>query len=213
MRDQPGMESAKILVSKDRGTRMVSAHVVPLKGAVIEWLMTQQCARDLERLGHCGHITLKPDQEPATVDVLRETANLRGSRGTLLEHSPVADSRGIRSVEEMTRVLVLDLSSRVESSISVHSPVYPWIVEHVTDILNKYHVTNGGKSTFGKSTFGRLKNPLGGGASTIWCTSDVPSCWESSGRGHDGKVALGHVVGKTVPHRRTSGGTEGEIDL
>ena len=32
MRDQPGMESAKILVSKDRATRMVSAHVVPLKG-------------------------------------------------------------------------------------------------------------------------------------------------------------------------------------
>ena len=27
MRDQPGMESAKILVSKDRATRMVSAHV------------------------------------------------------------------------------------------------------------------------------------------------------------------------------------------
>ena len=41
---------------------------------------------------------LKPDQEPATVDVLREIANLRGSRGILLEHSPVADSRGM-SVE------------------------------------------------------------------------------------------------------------------
>ena len=36
MRDQPGMESAKILVSKDRATRMVSAHVVPLKGTVID---------------------------------------------------------------------------------------------------------------------------------------------------------------------------------
>ena len=37
MRDQPGTESAKILVSKDRATRMVSAHVVPLKGAVLDW--------------------------------------------------------------------------------------------------------------------------------------------------------------------------------
>ena len=37
MRDQPEMESAKTLVSKDRATRMVSAHVVPLKGAVIGW--------------------------------------------------------------------------------------------------------------------------------------------------------------------------------
>ena len=29
MRDQQGIESAKILVSKDRAARMVSAHVVP----------------------------------------------------------------------------------------------------------------------------------------------------------------------------------------
>ena len=33
MRDQPGMESAKILVSKDRATRTVSAHVVPFEGS------------------------------------------------------------------------------------------------------------------------------------------------------------------------------------
>ena len=45
MRDQPGMESAKIRVSKDRATRMVSAHVVPLKGAVFDWVI-QHCARD-----------------------------------------------------------------------------------------------------------------------------------------------------------------------
>ena len=32
MRDRPGMESAKIWVSNHRATRMVSAHVVPLKG-------------------------------------------------------------------------------------------------------------------------------------------------------------------------------------
>ena len=119
LRDQPGLESAKILVSKNRATRMVSAHVVPLKGAVIDWVI-QQCARDLERLGHYGQITLESDQEPAIVDVLKQITNLRGSRGTLLEHSPVADSqfngfieRGIRSVEEMTRVLPFDLSSRV----------------------------------------------------------------------------------------------------
>ena len=110
IRDQPGTESAKILVSKDRATRMVSAHVVPLKGAVLDW--------DLERLGHYGQVILKSDQERAIVDVLREIANLRGSRGTSSEHSPVANTqsngfieRGIRSVEEMTRVILFDLSS------------------------------------------------------------------------------------------------------
>ena len=119
MRDQPGSESAKILVSKDRATRMVSAHVVSLKGAVIDWVI-HQCARDLERLGHSGQITLKSDQETAIVDVLTEIANLHGSRRTLLERLPIADSqsngfieRGNRSVEEMTRVILFDLSSRV----------------------------------------------------------------------------------------------------
>ena len=105
VRDQLGLESAKILVSKDRDTRMFSAHLVPLKGAV----MIQQCARDLERLGHYGQITLKSDQEAAIVDVRR----------TLLEHSPAADSqsngfieRRIRSVGEMTRVILFDLLGR-----------------------------------------------------------------------------------------------------
>ena len=82
---------------------------------------------------------------------------LRRSRGTLLEHSPVADlksngfiERGIRSVEEMTRVFPFDLSSRVGSPISVHSLVFPWIVEHATDTLNKCkcHVAGDGKSAY-----------------------------------------------------------------
>ena len=90
MRDQPGMESAKILVSKDRAPRKVSAHVVPLKGAVIGWVI-QQRARDLERLGHHGQVTLKSDQEPAIIDVLREVANLRWFRETLFEHSSASD--------------------------------------------------------------------------------------------------------------------------
>ena len=91
MRDQPGVESAKILVSKDRATRMVSAHVVPLKGAVLDWVI-QQCARGLERLGHYGQVTLKSDQEAAIAGVLRDIEILRESRETLLEHSPVANS-------------------------------------------------------------------------------------------------------------------------
>ena len=89
------------------------------------------------------------------MDVLRKIANLRGSRGTLLEHSPVADSqsngfieRGIRSAEEMTRVILFDLSSRIGSPISVHSLVFTWIVEHATDILNKCHVASDGKSAY-----------------------------------------------------------------
>ena len=44
--------------------------------------------------------------------------------------------------------MLLFLSSRVGSPISVHSPVFPWIVEHETDILSKCHVASDGKSAF-----------------------------------------------------------------
>ena len=48
MRDQQGMELAKVLVSKGRATRMVTAQVIPAKGAAIEWVI-QQRVRDLEQ--------------------------------------------------------------------------------------------------------------------------------------------------------------------
>ena len=48
----------------------------------------------------------------------------------------------------MTRVILFDLSSRIGSPICVHSPVFPWIVEHATDILNKCHVASDGKSAY-----------------------------------------------------------------
>ena len=44
-------------------------------------------------------VTLKYDQAAAIVDVLREVANLRGSRGTLLEHSPLTDSQSNGFIE------------------------------------------------------------------------------------------------------------------
>ena len=95
----------------------------------------------------CARVTLKSDQEPAIVDVLR--GDRESSWGSWNADKAVAGCRftgrtgslsaGIRSVEEMTRVILVDLSSRVGSPISVHSPAFPWIAEHATDILNKCH--------------------------------------------------------------------------
>ena len=113
MRDQPGAESATILVSKDRATRMVSAHVVPPKGAVMDWVI-QQCARDLERLGHYGQITsdrgrIEGDREPSWVSW--NAVGAPAGCGLAVERV-----HGIRSVEETTRVILFDLSSRVGES-------------------------------------------------------------------------------------------------
>ena len=79
------------------------------------------------------------------MDVLKEVANQRGSRETVSEQPPIADSQsrsvGIRSVEEMARVLFVRL---VQSGV----PFQFILSEHAADILNKCHVASDGKSAF-----------------------------------------------------------------
>ena len=87
-----GDQYAVVLVGRDKETRMTVAHVVPMKGADMEWV-TEQAARDLLRFGIHGDVILKSDQEPAIVDVLKEISKLRGSRRTIIEASPVGDSK------------------------------------------------------------------------------------------------------------------------
>ena len=54
----------------------------------------------------------------------------------------------MKVLRKRQEVILFDLSSRVGSPISVNSPVFPWIAEHATDILNKCHVVSDGKSAF-----------------------------------------------------------------
>ena len=77
-RDGRGGEYAVVLVLRDRETKMLNAHVVPLKGAEQEWV-TEQCVRDLRLLGHHGDLVLKCDQEPALKDLMNSVAALMGN--------------------------------------------------------------------------------------------------------------------------------------
>ena len=58
---------------------MTVAHVVPFKRALIDWL-GEQLVRDMVRFGIRDTGIMKLDQEPAIVDVLNETARMRGRR-------------------------------------------------------------------------------------------------------------------------------------
>ena len=128
-----------VLVGRDRETRMTVAHVVPYKGAGVEWL-GEQLVRDLVRFGAHGKVTLKSDQEPAIVDVLKEVAKMRGNR-TTIENSPVADSKGnglieraIWSFEKILRVHKLSLEDRLKAKLPVKHPVFAWLVEYCVDL-------------------------------------------------------------------------------
>ena len=129
MRNKAAEDYCPVLVGKDRFKKLVFAHAVPYKGADVEWLV-DQVVRDLYRFGIRGDVTLKSDQEEAIKTVLEQVADRRGLAGrTILEHSPVADSKGngvaeraVQSIESMTRTLKLDLEARIHEELSVTTP-------------------------------------------------------------------------------------------
>lgn len=51
LRNVRGEDYAVVLVSKDRGTKVTNAHVVPNKGASFGWVV-KQSIRDLEKMGY-----------------------------------------------------------------------------------------------------------------------------------------------------------------
>ena len=154
LRNGPNVACAPTLVANDRRTKLLMSHVVPCRGADQEWVVAQT-PRDLERLGHYGDVVLRSDGEPALVDLVKEIAKGRGSRRTVIVHSAPGDSqgngfieRGVRSVEEMARVLKLDLEHRLTTRLEVTHPVFAWLVEHAVDLHNKFLVGSDGKTVY-----------------------------------------------------------------
>ena len=112
----------------------------------MEWV-TEQAARDLLRFGIHGDVILKSDQEPAIV------SKLRGSRRTMIEASPVGDSksngvaeRAVQSMETLIRVIKLAIETRIKDKLSVRHPLFAWWVEFCADLYNRFQVGSDGKT-------------------------------------------------------------------
>ena len=76
LRDHPGGESVLVMVGREKRSKMMLAHVVPLKGGGVDWLVGQ-LLRDLRKLGVHGKVILKSDQENAILDVLNDVCKQR----------------------------------------------------------------------------------------------------------------------------------------
>ena len=68
-----------VMVGREKRTKMMIAHVVPLKGGGVGKLL-EQLLRDLRKMGAHGKVTLKSDQENAILDVLNGVCKQRGER-------------------------------------------------------------------------------------------------------------------------------------
>ena len=78
--------TATVLVTRDRWSSGICAHVVPRKG-VGDGFAVRQYVRDVKKFGYHHRVVIRSDGEPAIKDLLTKVAELRASE-TVLENTP-----------------------------------------------------------------------------------------------------------------------------
>jgi hypothetical protein len=144
-----------IIVAKEPESKYLVSSVVPLKGASHEFPAKRLCAF-LKELGlEHQDVTLKSDQEPAILDLLREVAKKRVPANTFFEESPIGESqsngvieRGNQTVEGQIRVLKDALEMRVGGKVPSDHNVVTWLVEFAAVLVNRYEVGRDGKTPY-----------------------------------------------------------------
>jgi hypothetical protein len=145
-------ETLPVQVMKDIRRGMIFAHAVPRKGLVDDHGVGE-IILDLEKLG-LKRILLKCDGENALKHI-QEEVQRRRSEETILENSPVGDSRSngkaeraVQSIVGLIRTMKSALESRSGLKFDCDHPVVPWLVEHASDVYNKFHVGADGKTSY-----------------------------------------------------------------
>ena len=154
MRDRRGSELVAVATLKDDLTKTYKAHVVSNKGNVDG--VADQIVKDLEMIGYgTKKIIIKCDQENALVDLVKEVARKRVGVETIIEHSRAKDSqsnsvaeRAVQSVEGIVRTFKLALEKRLGVQIPSSHPMMAWVVEHSAEQLNRYHVSQDGRTAY-----------------------------------------------------------------
>ena len=141
LRDAEGGELLNVLVGVDhRTSTKVTIIAEDRRGNNMKTV--DDALACLRRMGHFGRLELRTDGEPAIQDLMAEIAARRPGP-TTLQRTPPYDSqsngrieRSVRSIEELARVMKLDLERRVSHRLSVHTAAFAWLLRHVTMLLN-----------------------------------------------------------------------------
>ena len=97
---------------------------------------------------------MKLDGEPA-LKTIQEEVRRQPSEKTILENSPVGDSRAngaaeraVQAIAEQVRVIRRGLEQRLKLRLSQKHPVTAWLVERAADLPSKCLVGDDGKSGY-----------------------------------------------------------------
>ena len=153
-RDNTGEPPVTVLVGKMWPSLLLRARVVPSKGSSPEGL-PEALVDDLRCAGAHGEVMVRSDQENAIGELIRRVAFLRALAKTVIEETPVADSRAngraeraVQVVEEQCRTIIYDLEEMTGERVSVKSSLFPWIVEYSCDCVNKFRVGDDRRTTY-----------------------------------------------------------------
>jgi hypothetical protein len=147
-------ETLPVQVSKYIQCSMIFAHAVPRKGLADDHGV-DELVKDLEKLG-LKKMILKSDGE-AALKHIQEEVRRRREEETILENSPVGDSRSnghaeraVQSIVGLVRTMKNALENRTNLKLDCNHAVIPWIIEHASDTYNKFHVCADGKTPYEK---------------------------------------------------------------
>ena len=157
----------KILVGRDKKSKVYSSIAVPQKGVDPEEWVTRRGLKFLEFLGY-DKVILRTDQEVALGKVMRSLKLHRGE-GTqvMTEESPVGDSKSngfiehaIQRVEGQVRTFKLALENRLGTTIPEDSCIMPWLVEYAGVSLTLGEVSSDGKTPYQRLRGKKLQHEL-----------------------------------------------------
>ena len=139
-------EVIKCIIVRCMSTKNVMTHVVPQKGNDEEQYCANLAVEDLKWLGHT-RVILKSDNERSIGALRARVARIMKVQEHVVnvqEEAPnTYDSQsnggvevGIRLVRGMFRTLKLCLEARLQKYMPINHAVTPWLLEHVSMIIN-----------------------------------------------------------------------------
>ena len=148
-------EAVKCLIVRCSATKLIFAHVVPVKGLGEDAYVCELVASDVQWMGHT-RLIVKADNEPALQTVVVETIKrLRIKVEDLDSISKEQPERyesqsnglievGVRNLRAQFRTMRACLEARVGKGIPVMHPIAAWLIEHCCLLLNGLRVGDDG---------------------------------------------------------------------
>ena len=138
-----------ILIIKDSESKIVSANVMPKKGAT-EYTI-KNTMQELNLLGY-KRIIWRSDQEPA-LKALRDAVKTAWIGDIIPEETPVAESksagtveRAVRSVQGVFRSVRRSVEAKYGHKVQPEHPCIPWLVKMASLAMCRHHVGVDGKT-------------------------------------------------------------------